>query len=60
MSEKQSLVAIVSRVAEIETLLIEGNGELTDRVLALITQTEVALPQKIENYAQLLLLLKVF
>ena len=54
MSEKQSLVAIVSRVAEIETLLIEGNGELTDRVLALITQTEVALPQKIENYAQLI------
>ena len=51
MSDSKSLATLVSMVAEIETSLIENDGELSPRIEAILAEIDVKLPEKVENYA---------
>jgi hypothetical protein len=47
----KSLALLISEAAVIEQKLIESNGELTPEIEALLSVTEVELPEKIDNYS---------
>lgn len=52
--DKKSLVTLANEAADIERMLIESDGELTPEVEAKLTVSELQLPQKVENYSQIL------
>lgn len=51
MSESRSLMEIVSITSNIETMLIEANGEITEEIENLLAIKDVQLPQKVDSYS---------
>lgn len=51
MSESKSLREIVNITSNIENMLIEANGEITEEIEQLLAIKDVQLPQKVDSYS---------
>jgi hypothetical protein len=51
MSDAKSLQVLVDEVSQIEQMLLEGAGEITPELEAMLAVSETFLPQKIDNYS---------
>ena len=52
--DSKSLRTIVSETAQLETMLIESNGEITPEIEAALSVKEINLPQKVDNYSMVI------